>query len=208
MRRSFIGPGLAVLAALAGGCGEQRPAPEIPVRYADSPPATAHGDDDKPAADSPDVLRTGPFSKSFEGISFQVPKGWQETKLSSDLAPFVDSRFVIPAKEGTVELTCLASGGGIDDNVSRWIGQFDAAPGGVTTESLDVDGASASWVDLHGTFNSNSSGKPGPHRDWRMLGAGIPAGSKNVFLKLNGPAAAVAEIRDEFRDFVKGARIE
>lgn len=56
------------------------------------------------------------------------------------------------------------------------------------------------------TFNAASSGKPGPHPNWRMLGAGIPSGDSDFFLKLNGPKAAVAEVSDAFRELVKSAR--
>jgi hypothetical protein len=115
---------------------------------------------------------------------------------------------VIPADEGPVELTCLMSGGGIDENITRWIGQFDTTPDGSRTETIEVDGVDARWVDLRGTFNGNASGQPGPHPKWRMLGVGIPVRERAFFLKLNGPEEAVTRIRDEFREFVMGGRLE
>lgn len=198
----------AVLGSILAGCESNAPPSnaEVPIPYADPEPdsKSASSDDSPPAAD---VVRTGPFDLSLAGITFSAPKGWQEVKLASGQTGFVDARLVIPAKSGQVELTCLVSGGGIEANFSRWTGQFITEPGGRATEPIDVDGADGQWIELRGTFNGSSSGKPGPHENWAMLGVGIPLKSKECFLKLNGPKEAVAEIRDQFRDFVKSARL-
>lgn len=199
------------LVLAAAGCLGEPPAPrEVPVPIADAPADSGElkGTGDGKVAADPNVIQSGPFPKKFEGITFQVPEGWQEVKLSGGLVGFVDSRFVIPSKEGTVELTCLTSPSGIRENITRWVGQFLLAPDGKQEETIDVDGADAQWVDLRGTFNGTASGKQGPHDDWRMLGVGVPVGSKSLFLKLNGPDAAVAEVRESFRDFVKSGRLE
>lgn len=201
---------LGFLLATSGCVGEPPPTREIPVPVAEGPADSgeANGRNDGQAASDPNVLQTGPFPKKFEGITFSVPEGWQEVKLSGGLIGFVDTRFVIPSKEGTVELTCLTSPSGVSENITRWVGQFILAPDGHQGETIDVDGADAQWVDLRGTFNGTASGKQGPHDHWRMLGVGVPVGSKSLFLKLNGPDAAVAEVREAFREFVKSGRLE
>jgi hypothetical protein len=199
--------------ALLAGCGTKPDAEEVPIPYApplaDSKPAgggtSDNGADSKAAGD---VIKTGPFEKKFERITVAVPEGWQEMKLGQSQLGFVDARFVLPAKSGVVELTCLSNRGGLDDNINRWMGQFLTDPDGKKSETVKVDGVEARWIDLQGTFNASSSGKPGPHPAWRMLGVGIPLGETDFFLKLNGPKDAVAEVYDAFREFVKTARIE
>ncbi|MCC7423574.1 MAG: hypothetical protein IT428_25165 [Planctomycetaceae bacterium] len=204
---------LILAVVLAPGCGaktetEDAPIPKAPP-LSESKPAA--GGTSEEAADSKaagDVVKTGPFEKKFDRITVSVPAGWQEMKLGQSQFGFVDARFVLPAKAGLVELTCLSNRGGLDDNINRWIGQFLTDPDGKKSETIKVGDVEARWIDLKGTFNASSSGKPGPHPDWRMLGVGIPLGETDFFLKLNGPKDAVAEVYDAFREFVKTARIE
>lgn len=201
--------GLAL--GLLVGCGGKSEPVEVPIPYADPLPESKSEKGEGAATDATstdDVLKTGPFEKKFDGLTVSVPEGWQEVKLGQSQMGFVDARFVLPAKGGLVELTCLTNRGGLDDNINRWIGQFVTEPNGRKSETVKVDGTEARWVDLTGTFNASSSGKPGPHSDWRMLGAGIPLGESAFFLKLNGPKEAVSEVYDAFREFVKSARIE
>jgi hypothetical protein len=40
-----------------------------------------------------------------------------------------------------------------------------------------------------------------------MIGVGIPLGQRDFFLKLTGPGDSVAAIRDDFRTFVKSAKL-
>ncbi len=201
---------VTVSLGLLCGCGDDSPrrAVDVPIPVADEK-AKEPASPDKPSnAGADNVIQSGPFRRSFDGISFSVPKGWQEVKLAESQISFIDARFLIETTHGPVELTCLSNRGGIEANMTRWVGQFQLDPDGRKADMVDVDGVDASWLDLAGTFNSSSSGKPGPHPDWRMLGVGIPLGGSDFYLKLNGPKAAVAAVYDDFREFVRTAKID
>ena len=74
---------------------------------------------------------------------------------------------------------------------------------------MKVAGATARWVDLHGEFTGGGMGavpvSSGPVE--RMLGVAIPLGARDFYLKLTGTDAAVSDIRDAFREFVRSARL-
>jgi hypothetical protein len=209
------------LALCASGCGNEdssvRQDPPVQVAAPDSAtkegsPAhsmpmhggTEHGD----VTAAPKVVKTGPFDKSFDGIHFAIPAGWDE--VENPTPDFIDARFQISTSHGPVKLTFSSNAGGIDVNIKRWIGQFqisgDTQP---TVGDLKVDGATARWVDVRGEFTGGGMGAvpvaSGPVE--RMLGVAIPLGARDFYLKLTGTDAAVSEIRDAFREFVRSARI-
>ncbi len=202
----------ATCVVLGTGCADSGgSALELPIPYADPKPASKAQVDapESPSRAADGVLQTGPFERKFDGVTFLAPKGWQEVSLAPGQAGFVDGRFVIPTNDGQVEITCLSSAGGVDANFSRWVGQFQFTDGErqkeLKVKAGDVD---ARRIDLRGTFNASSSGKPGPHENWRMIGVAIPLGERDFYLKLNGPAKAVTSIETQFDDFIKGARID
>jgi hypothetical protein len=154
------------------------------------------------------VVKTGPFEKTFDGIRFSVPAGWNE--VENPTPQFVDARFQIPTPHGEVKLTFSSNSGGVDVNIERWMGQFQLPQGKrPNVEQLSVGGASAKWVDLHGDFVGGAMGgapaSGGPIE--RMLGVAIPMGARDFYLKLTGSNAAVSDVRDAFRDFVRTARL-
>jgi hypothetical protein len=204
------------LPLLAGGCGDDGSArQDPPVRVAT--PESAAKDGLPPhaalplnpaAAAAPKVVKTGPFDKSFDGIHFSIPAGWEE--VENPTPDFVDARFQIPTAHGPVKLTFSSNAGGIDGNIKRWIGQFQLPPDKQPlVGDLKVDSVSARWVDLRGEFTGGGMGavpvSSGPVE--RMLGVAIPLGGRDFYLKLTGTDAAVSDIRDTFREFVRSARI-
>ncbi len=157
---------------------------------------------------APKVIKTGPFDKGFDGIHFSIPAGWEE--VENPTPDFVDARFQIPTQHGACKLTFSSNAGGIDVNIKRWIGQFQLAKDKYpTVGELKVDGTTARWVDLRGEFTGGGMGSvpvsSGPVE--RMLGVAIPLGARDFYLKLTGTDAAVSEVRDAFREFVRSARI-
>jgi hypothetical protein len=198
---------------VVAGCGEDesvgRTDPPVPVAAREAGPAQKPGG----AQTAAKVVRTGPFEKTFDGIRFSVPAGWNE--VENPTPQFVDARFQIPTPHGEVRLTFSSNAGGADVNIERWIGQFQLPQGkrpGI--EELSVGGASAKWVDLHGEFvggamsgntASGNTASNGPIE--RMLGVAIPLGPRDFYLKLTGSNAAVSDVRDAFREFVRTARL-
>jgi hypothetical protein len=98
--------GSFTLALCASGCGNEdssvRQDPPVQVAAPDSAtkdgapahsmPAhggTEHGD----VTAAPKVVKTGPFDKSFDGIHFAIPAGWDE--VENPTPDFIDARFQI-----------------------------------------------------------------------------------------------------------------
>lgn len=202
-------------AIVAAGCGgdESAARPDPPIESATPnsvpkaglPTGLAHGNG---AAADAKVVKTGPFDRSFDGIHFSVPAGWQE--VENPTPDFIDARFQIPTPHGPVKLTFSSNAGGIDVNLKRWIGQFQLSPDKhPTVGEIKVDGVPARWIDLAGEFNGGGMGavpaSSGPVE--RMLGVAIPLGGRDFYLKLTGTDAAVTDVRDAFREFVRSARI-
>ena len=168
--------------------------PPIPV--ADAEPEGSSG-----VAAGENALQTGPFEKAFDGIRFSFPKGWKEVELSPGQSGFIDARFVVPSEGTELELTCSSIGGGIDDNIKRWIGQFQQPPGQTPSiETVDINGKDARLIHLEGTFQGRSS-------NWAMIGVGIPMKPRDFYLKLNGPQKADAAVKKDFISFVEAAKL-
>jgi hypothetical protein len=160
---------------------------------------------EEPRAASP-ADAADPTEVTVSGFRLKVPAGWRQAELTPAQQGFVDARFEIPAHGDDVKLTLSTIGGGVDANVERWIGQF-RLPDGATpvTESSEVDGIPVTWVDLTGEF---SGMQQAPQGGWRMLGAALDGEPRDFYIKLTGPAAAISQIEDEFREFVKSVRLD
>jgi hypothetical protein len=183
--------------------GAAEPPTAEPVQ-ADAAAAQQDSDPAKSTETPADELR----EETIADIKFKVPADWKRVELTPQQQGFIDARFLIPAGDAEVQLTCSSTGGGRQANIDRWIGQFRLPEGEKPqTETLRIDGAEATWVDLSGTFDSRMPGSGGPQENWRMLGVAIAADGQDFYLKLTGPQAAVAEVHDDFRAFAKSANL-
>ncbi|MBW3542940.1 MAG: hypothetical protein KY476_21980 [Planctomycetes bacterium] len=172
------------------------PSPSLPAGH---PPVAAS------ASAAAEVIRTGPYRKDFPqaGLTFSIPAGWKEQKLAA--GSFVDAQFAVPAGEDELRMTMSLTGGGIEANVERWLGQFDTNPDRPpVVEPMQIGGAQARWIDVEGRFTAPSfMASSGDHSDWAMLAAAIPRdGGRDFYVRLSGPRAAVDRIRQSFRDFL------
>jgi hypothetical protein len=130
-----------------------------------------------------------------------VPVGWKEAPLTA----MVLSRFAAGEGQGNAEITVSAfpgDVGGLAANVNRWRRQIGMEPL-PDAEAVDllsavetIDGEG--WlVDLTGKLE----GRPA-----RMVGGILPRGDRTWFYKMSGDAAAVEAAREEFVNFMMGAR--
>jgi len=95
-------------------------------------------------------------------------------------------------------------GGGVEDNLSRWIGQFEGA-GAPKKGEKTVHGLKVHTVDISGTYLA--SGGPmmksqGKKPGYRLLGAIVEGPQGNVFFKCIGPAATIAKAQADFDGLV------
>jgi hypothetical protein len=83
-------------------------------------------------------------------------------------------------------------GGGVDENIDRWVGQFEATPGSARRE-LDVRGLHVTRVEIAGTFLAPGADMQSQARlpDWKMLGAIVEGPQGAVFFKFTGPAGVI-----------------
>lgn len=142
--------------------------------------------------------------KAFEGITLTIPAGWEEQPPPNDI---IQAEYRIGTKAGSIRVTMSSAGGSKEANVQRWRGQFsrEANDPEPQQETVVIDGEEAILVELVGTFRDGFGGG-GEQRKHCMLGAVIPTGPANFFVKMTGPREAVLEHREEFRTLVISAK--
>jgi hypothetical protein len=192
---------LCGLSLIAAGCGEPTgTTTEAPVPVAkpiESP------EDSQPAAEG--TVSTAPTERQFAGIAVTIPAGWEERPVASE---FIQAEYSLSGPAGPARLTMSSAGGGLEANLDRWRGQFMRLPDDPAASQITIPVGSAEAVvlELHGTFRDGFSGGD-PKNGWCMLGAAIPTGPSNFFVKLTGPRDTVLARRDELHELVRTARL-
>jgi hypothetical protein len=141
-----------------------------------------------------DVGGTTEDALAASGIQWKTPSGWRE---GGPRAMRLATYFVGgPEPETTAECSVFhfgpGMGGNLDDNIERWVGQFDGSPN-YARRVLTVHGLRVTRVEIAGTFlapdaEMQSQGKrPG----WKMLGAIVEGPQGAVFFKLTGPGRVI-----------------
>ncbi|MGC1275150.1 MAG: hypothetical protein WBC44_15710 [Planctomycetaceae bacterium] len=158
-------------------------------------------------AQEPESEQKGIREVKVEDITLTVPADWKQGRPSNRLRL---AQFVIPAVEGDKQPTELVvsyfggGGGGVDQNIERWIGQF-AGEGKTTKVTTGASKQGAyHFVDVTGTYNM-PVGPPILRKtealpEARMLGVILEVeGKGNYFLKMAGPAKTVAAAEQALR---------
>ena len=180
--------------------------------------AAACAEDEKPksadAAEKSDNADRKAEKKAEETVDVKIgeldlnlPKSW---KQSDATRPMRLATFEVPAAEGDKEKpefvvsSFAGGGGGVDANISRWVGQF--APEG--RKAVVVQGKAGEndyfIANLSGTYMKSAGGpfggKTTPTPGQRVINVFLNLEGKAVyFLKLTGPDAAVAAQLDAIR---------
>jgi hypothetical protein len=150
----------------------------------------------------------GSATGSVAGIHWSIPKRWTE----QGQRPMRVATYTIPAAEGDAETGECAvfyfgndQGGTVDQNIERWIGQFET--GGVPARTRkDVNGMKVTLVQVAGAYLApagpmmQSSGKK---ENFRLLGAIVEGPEGSVFYKFTGPAKTVSGAEGEFSAMVE-----
>ena len=144
-------------------------------------------------------------------LVWTAPAAWKSVPPSSSMRK---AEYVIAGDPGQ-EPAVLAvfhfsgSGGSVDANISRWIGQFrthEGAPVEAARERFSADELAVHTVDVAGTYSPGMSGGGGSKEGQRMLAGIVETPTGPYFFKLIGPAALVAKEVDAFQIFLKGIR--
>ena len=148
------------------------------------------------------------------GLRFSVPGTWTRIPASSEMRA---AQYRIPHASGDSEDGELilfffgaTKGGGVQDNLDRWYGQFSQPDGRLSRDAAvltirTVHGLRVTMVDLPGTYLGGGMGggaPPAPKPGWRMLGAIIEGEGGPWFLKALGPDATIRQAKGDFEALV------
>jgi hypothetical protein len=155
------------------------------------------------------LLALPALADSAGGISWTNPPAWK----ADAPRPMRAATYVIPAAKGDTDPgECgvfyfgQGQGGGVDQNIQRWVSQFEGAKA-PTPKKEKIGGFDVTTVEVEGTFGQSMGGPMGaktPKPGYKLLGAIVEAPNGNVFFKLTGPAKTVEAARADFMKMLKG----
>ncbi|MFN0077675.1 MAG: hypothetical protein ACKVY0_14490 [Prosthecobacter sp.] len=131
------------------------------------------------------------------GLTFKYPATWTKAATASMMrVATLEAKVEGVEKPLEVAFFSFGAAGGVKANVDRWLGQFAPEPKAESKiEEIDAGGTKVTLVTATGTYNDGPPmGAKTPKADHTLLGAIIPAGDNNVFIKLTGPKDAVAKL--------------
>lgn len=154
-------------------------------------------------------------------LTFDVPDGWQSKAPSSSMRV---AEFVLPKADGDAADASLVlyffgsgSGGSVQANVDRWIGQMTQPDGRSTKEVARTDarvsrgGLPLTVVDVGGTYvaevtpgSTDRFNAPG----YRLIAAIVETSGGAHYVKLVGPASTVAKWEAGVTAFLASLRVE
>ena len=129
-------------------------------------------------------------------ITWTDPPSWTKQPPANEMRV---AQYLVPrAKDDAVDAECVVSrfgGASVNDNVDRWIRQFDPA----TTQPFkkatkDVAGMHVTTLDIVGTYKGlmmQTAPAPQPKAGWRMVGAIVEGSGTLWFFKMTGPDKTV-----------------
>ncbi len=169
----------------------------------------AQQNDDEPTEETIEVqLADG-------GLTLQAPKSWKKIEPRFNMIEAEFSVETVGDDENNGRLTIMSSGGTIEQNIDRWIGQFSQPDGGPTkdvakVETAKIDGMKVHMVDIVGTFADRPGGPVSPptmRDNYRMLGAIIESENDgNYYVKFYGGKATIDENAELFKAFIKSLK--
>lgn len=145
-------------------------------------------------------------------ITWKDPDGWQRVQPKS---PMRAAQYSVPPVAGDAEAAEVTvfhfgpqMGGGVEENISRWTGQFKGvAPEAIARSSKTANGLTHFFVQITaGQFQGTSpmmGGAPSEPKDnFGLLGVVTEAPSGKYFFKMTGPSKTVAANKAAFDQLV------
>ena len=151
---------------------------------------------------------------SFAGgkVTVEKPESWKTVPPKSNIVQY---EFRAPAEgDQTARVTVMGATGGIDANITRWIGQFEGlSKADAKIEKKTVQKTTAHIVELQGTFKDSMGGgpfAPGPVKKMEnhaMIGVILELeGGELVFVKMTGPKKTIDEQRPGVMKMIEGLK--
>ena len=156
---------------------------------------------------------------SAAGITYTAPAGWKIVPTSSSMRV---AQFAIPPAGGDTPATDVViyyfgeSGGTVDANIERWLGQMhqpDGKPssGVAKRDTRTINGLKVTLVDVSGTYIAEvTPGSKERHHspNFRLRAAVIETSNGPYFVKLTGPANSVRAAERSFDDFIASIKYQ
>jgi hypothetical protein len=203
IRKALLTIPMLLLPLAACNGGEEGPPPDV---TAQTPPA-AQG---APAPMSSRGEPVGGEQPQEGSVQFDIPGNWQQQPPANQMRV---AQATIPGAGGPGDLVVFyfgpGGGGGVEDNIQRWIDQMDPAPGSnLQPESFDANGFRVTWIDVSGTLKPSNMGT-GPATEQpnsRLYGAVVEGPGGPWFFKATGPEATLTAERENFLKMLRSVR--
>lgn len=153
------------------------------------------------------------------GLAFAAPPAWQSRTAASTMRV---AEFVVPKAPGDGEDAEVivyffgGSGGTVDANIDRWIGQLHQPDGSASADKArrdtqTINGLKVTTVDVAGTYiaevrpgATERHNKPG----FRLRAAVVETPRGPYYIKMTGPAKTVAAADADFNKLLASLRVE
>jgi hypothetical protein len=151
-------------------------------------------------------------------LAYVTPQGWQKQPVVSSMRV---AEFTLPRADGDSEDAVLVvyyfggSGGSVDANLQRWVGQMQQPDGKPSAsvakkETRTVNGLALTLLDVSGTYVAETApGSTERHNkpNFRLRAGVIETANGPYFIKLTGPARTIAKWDRAFEQFVASLKL-
>jgi hypothetical protein len=156
---------------------------------------------------------------SAAGLTYTAPPEWKPVTTSSSMRV---AQFALPHKgtdavDGELVIYYFGgSGGTVEANIERWIGQMNQPDGKPSStlakrDTRTVNGLKVTLVDVSGTYvaeMSPGSGQLHNSPGFRLRAAVIETANGPYFIKLTGPAQTIAAFDKQYEAFVSSIKFQ
>jgi hypothetical protein len=153
------------------------------------------------------------------GLTFSAPSAWRVVPTSSSMRV---AQYALPRAPGDTQDAELViyyfggSGGSVDANIQRWVGQMqqpDGRPSSAVAKhsKRTVNGLAATVVDVSGTYVAEMTpGSQERHNspNFRLRAVVIETANGPYFIKLTGPVATVSAHEKNFEQFLGSVKYQ
>lgn len=164
------------------------------------------------------AVRPGSGQAVIAGVAYTPPAAWQDLGPSNMRV----AQYRLPPVAGDsapAEVNVFyfgpASGGGVDANLQRWIGQMVMPDGGdpaaaAQRSAFTADGMAGHIVTLDGTYKSGGGPMMGGEtkllEGYRLVGVVLEGPEGSLFFKLTGPVATAKAMEAQLLPMMQGAK--
>jgi len=156
---------------------------------------------------------------ALAGLTFTAPPEWKTVPTASSMRV---AQFAVPRAAGDAadaELVVYyfgGSGGTVEANIDRWVGQMQQPDGRASSavakrQTRTINGMKATIVDVPGTYVAEMTpGSPQRHNspNFHLRAAVIETTNGPYFIKLTGPAKTVAASEKAFETFLSSVKFQ